>query len=97
MTGTPQVGQTITFQLDGALPSTFAWIGFGPGPSQFDLGPLGIVGIDLLGSVAFGVPIDALGCGSISVFAPPGSAGAQLWCQALNTDLSNALTVIIAP
>ena len=29
--------------------------------------------------------------------APPGSAGAQLWCQAFNTDLSNALTIIIAP
>ncbi|MFT4512465.1 MAG: hypothetical protein ACI91B_001161 [Planctomycetota bacterium] len=97
LTGTPQVSSTITFQVDGALPSSFAWIAFGPGPAQFDLGTLGIVGIDLLGSAAFGLPIDALGFGSLSVFAPPGSAGAQLWCQALNTDLSNALTVIIAP
>lgn len=97
LTGTPQVGSTITFQLDGGLPSSFAWIAFGPGPAQFDLGPLGIVGIDLLGSITIGLPIDALGNGSISVLAPPGSAGAQLWCQALNTDLSNALTVIIAP
>lgn len=95
--GTPQVAQTITFRVDGGVPNSFAILAFGPGPGKLDLGTLGIVGIDLTGAVAFGLPLDAAGIGGLSLVVPPGTAGAALWCQALNVDISNALTLIIAP
>jgi hypothetical protein len=97
LVGTPRIGHTITFQVDGGTANGFAVLGFGPGPAPFDLGPLGTLGIDVTGLVAFGLPLNAAGVGGMNVVIPPAALGADLWCQALHTDLSNALTLIVGP
>lgn len=97
LTGTPQVGQTITFALDGGTANGFAFLVFGFGPQRTDFGAFGIGGITLSPGIVCGVVLDAAGAGSWNLAIPPGTAGVQLHAQALNVDLSNALALIIAP
>lgn len=93
--GTPRVGQTITFQVDGGTPNGFAVLAVGFGPQRTDFGPLGILGVDLTGAVLLGLVLSPSGIGSSSLFLPPGTAGISAYSQALNVDLSNALAFTI--
>jgi CotH kinase protein/Lamin Tail Domain len=95
--GTPQVGQSITFRVDGGTPNGFAFLAVGAGPLQFDLGALGVLGIDITGATLLALSLDAAGIGGFGLTIPPGTAGIGLYAQALHVDLSNALALVIAP
>lgn len=97
LNGTPRVSQSIAFAVDGGTANGFALLALGFLPRQFDLGPLGVLGIDPFAAVLTGIGLDASGRGSIGFTVPPGTAGLTLYCQALNVDLSNALALRIAP
>lgn len=95
--GTARVGQVLSLDLDGGTPSTSAVIAICFAPLKFDLGTLGVLGINPSPVISVPVPLDGTGLGSFNLTIPRRTAGLPVYCQAVHLDLSNALAFIIGP
>jgi len=91
--GTAQVGKTFRWEISGGAANGAAVLLLSALPSQLDIGPLGVLGIEPIGVIPIGVALDAQGSASIPWQVAPFAANIALFQQALWLDLSNALGV----
>jgi hypothetical protein len=95
--GTARVGAQFTFELTGGVPSGIGALVVAAAPDHVDLGALGILAVDLSGSITVPLALDANGDRDVTLTIPSSARGARIYAQALSADLSNALTVWIVP
>ncbi|MCA8957612.1 MAG: CotH kinase family protein [Planctomycetes bacterium] len=95
--GTARVQQPITLRLEGARPNASVAFMLSLRPLKVAVPPLGILGIDPIPSVLLFLSADATGVAALTATVPGGTAGARVYSQGLDVDLSNALVFSIGP
>lgn len=95
--GSARAGQNLSLNVEGGTPNTAAAIAVCFAPLKFDLGALGVLGVDPNPILWLPVALDANGDGSQQLAMAPRLVGLRVYCQALHLDLSNALAFVIGP
>ncbi len=91
--GLAQTSQTFSFDLSGGVPNSSAAFILSAFPARLEIPVYGILGVDHIASAVVGVVLDGTGAASLPVPVPATAAGARVYGQAVNADLSNALTL----
>lgn len=91
--GSATVGQPFTLEVSRGTPNGAVLLVVSTATASIDLGSLGHLAVNLAGTSPALLPLDATGRLRISFTVPAALAGLAFYCQAFETDLSDALAV----
>ena len=93
--GNIAAGEELEFELRGGTPRGVALLWVSAAPDRLDLGDLGVLAVDLQLSLRFVLGLDSAGEADWKVRVPDDLVGLRFYAQALDQDLSNAVTAWI--